>query len=76
MVYEVAQCVDVPIIGMGGIMDAMDAIEFLLAGADAISVGTGSFVNPMAAVEIIKGIEDYLVATGAGSVKEIVGKVE
>ena len=76
MVYEVAQSVDVPIIGMGGIMDAMDAIEFLLAGADAISVGTANFVNPMAAVEIIKGIEDYLVATGAGSVKEIVGKVE
>lgn len=76
MVYQVAQSVDVPIIGMGGIMNAMDAIEFLLAGADAISIGTGSFVNPMAAVEIIKGIEEYLAATGAGSVKEIVGKVE
>ena len=76
MVHQVAQSVDVPVIGMGGIMNAMDAIEFLLAGADAISIGTGNFVNPMAGVEIIKGIEEYLAATGARSVKEIVGAVE
>lgn len=76
MVYQVAQSVDVPIIGMGGIMDAMDAVEFLLAGADAISIGTGNFVNPLAGPEIVKGIEEYLAKTGAGSVKEIVGAVE
>lgn len=75
MVYQVAQAVDVPIIGMGGIMNAMDAIEFMLAGADAISVGTGNFVNPMAAVEIVKGIEDYLVATNTPNVASIVGAV-
>jgi len=75
MVYEVARAVDVPIIGMGGILTAMDAIEFLLAGASAVAVGTGNFVNPMAAVEIIDGIEAYLVNMGFGDVREIVGRV-
>jgi dihydroorotate dehydrogenase (NAD+) catalytic subunit len=75
MVYQVAQAVDVPIIGMGGIMSAMDAVEFMLAGADAVSVGTGNFVNPMVAPEIVRGIEDYLVAMGEGDVNEIVGAV-
>lgn len=75
MVYEVAKSVDVPIIGMGGIMTATDAIEFLLAGATAIAVGTGNFVNPMAAVEIVDGIESYLTKMGFGDVKEIVGTV-
>jgi len=75
MVYEVAQAVDVPIVGMGGIMTAMDAVEFLLAGADAVSIGTANFVNPMAAVEIIDGIEEYLQSMGFGSAREIVGTV-
>ncbi|MGB9620724.1 MAG: nitronate monooxygenase, partial [Armatimonadota bacterium] len=75
MVWEVAQAVDVPIIGMGGIMNSLDAVEFLLAGADAVSVGTANFVNPMAAVEIIDGIADYLVKMGFADVTEIVGTV-
>ena len=75
MVCDVARAVDVPIIGMGGIMNAMDAVEFLLAGADAIAVGTGNFVNPMAAVEIVDGIESYLTKMGIADVKGIVGTV-
>ncbi len=75
MVWQVAQAVDVPVIGMGGIMNAMDAIEFILAGADAVAVGTGNFVNPMAAVEIIEGIEEYLVAADISDIKKIVGVV-
>lgn len=75
MVYDVARAVDVPIIGMGGILTATDAVEFLLAGADAIAVGTGNFVNPMAAVEVVDGIESYLTKMGIGDVKEIVGTV-
>lgn len=75
MVYDVARAVDVPVIGMGGIMTATDAIEFILAGATAIAVGTGNFVNPMAAVEIIDGIQSYLTKMGFGDVREIVGTV-
>ena len=75
MVYDVANAVDVPIIGMGGIMNAMDAVEFMLAGADAISVGTGNFINPMAAVEIADGIAEYLKATNVSDVGKIVGTV-
>ncbi|MCE5323494.1 dihydroorotate dehydrogenase [bacterium] len=75
MVWQVAQAVDVPIIGMGGIMNATDAVEFMLAGADAVAVGTGNFVNPMAAVEIIEGIQEYLMSTNVSDIKQIVGVV-
>lgn len=75
MVYDVAQAVTVPIIGMGGIMSALDAVEFILAGADAVSVGTANFVNPLAAVEIADGIEEYLISMGINDVNEIVGTV-
>lgn len=75
MVYDIARAVDVPIIGMGGILTATDAIEFLLAGANAIAVGTGNFVNPMAAVEVVEGIESYLIKMGFEDVNEIVGTV-
>lgn len=75
-VYEVAkENLGVPIIGMGGIMNANDAIQFLLAGASAVAVGTATFVNPMAAIEIIDGIEAYLVAHDYTDVKDIVGAV-
>lgn len=60
MVYRVAQCVKIPVIGIGGIMKAEDAVEFLLCGAKAVQVGTANFVNPKACVEIIAGIEKYL----------------
>lgn len=76
MVWQVAQAVDVPVIGMGGIMTAEDAVEFLLAGADAVQVGTANFVNPNAAVEIAEGIDSYLERHGFGHVSEIVGAVK
>lgn len=75
MVYEVAQAVDVPIIGMGGIMSGLNAVEFLLAGATAVAVGTANFVNPMSAVQVIDGISDYLKTSGIGDVNEIIGTV-
>ncbi len=75
MVLDVARAVDVPIIGMGGIMNAMDAVEFLLAGADAVAVGTGNFVNPTAAIEVIEGIESYCKATNVSDVRGLVGTV-
>lgn len=75
-VYRAAQVVKVPIVGMGGISNAADAIEFLLAGASAVAVGTASFVNPFAAIEIADGIADYLRQNGFGSVGEIVGAVQ
>lgn len=76
MVYEVARAVDVPVIGMGGIMTGTDAVEFMLAGARAVAVGTATFVNPLAAVQVIDGIRDYLSAMGIGDVNEIVGALQ
>ena len=75
LVYRVAQTVHVPIIGMGGIMNATDAVEFLLAGATAVAVGTVSFVNPLAVHEVAEGIEAYLVENGFADVSEIIGAV-
>jgi dihydroorotate dehydrogenase (NAD+) catalytic subunit len=75
MVWRVAQAVKVPIIGMGGIADAADAIEFMLAGATAVATGTINFVNPMAAVEIVQGIEQYLTENRVPSAAEIIGTV-
>ncbi|GAB6138492.1 dihydroorotate dehydrogenase [Halanaerobaculum tunisiense] len=74
MVYQVAQAVDVPLIGMGGISTAQDAIEFLLAGATAISIGTANFVNPEVTLEVLAGIEEYLVEHGYDDVNDIVGQ--
>lgn len=74
MVWQVFETVNLPIIGMGGIMTWQDAVEFLLAGATAISIGTGNFVNPQAPQEIIKGIEDYCERNGLASVHELVGR--
>lgn len=73
MVYEVSKAVKVPIIGMGGILSAMDAVEFMLAGATAVAVGTANFVNPLAALDIISGLEDYLIKTNTASVTQIIG---
>jgi dihydroorotate dehydrogenase (NAD+) catalytic subunit len=75
MVWQVAQAVDLPIIGIGGIANAADAVEFLLAGADAVQIGTANFVNPMTAVEVVDGIDDYLRRHGIANVSEIVGTV-
>lgn len=75
MVWRVANAVPLPIIGMGGIVNASDALEFMLAGASAVATGTINFVNPMAPVEIVEGIEQYLQSQGIASLSEIVGTV-
>ncbi len=76
MVWEVARAVDVPVIGVGGIMNAEDALEFLIAGASAVQVGTANFVNPAATEEIIDGLSDYLLKFGMRSIREIIGSLE
>ncbi len=73
MVWQVAQSVKIPVIGMGGISNAQDAIEFLLAGATAVQIGTANFINPCVTLEVIEGIEDYLNRHNFKSVSDIVG---
>jgi dihydroorotate dehydrogenase (NAD+) catalytic subunit len=73
MVWQVANAVKIPVIGMGGIMSATDALEFILAGATAIQVGTASFIDPQVSVKILEGIENFLVKKGYSDIKEIVG---
>ena len=75
MVWQVSKVVKIPIVGLGGIMNATDAIEFLLAGASAIQIGTANFIDPAITVKVIKGINDYLDRNGFKSVKEIVGLI-
>ncbi|SHK58441.1 dihydroorotate dehydrogenase [Paramaledivibacter caminithermalis] len=75
MVYEVFNTVTIPVIGMGGIMDYKDAIEFFLAGATAISIGTGNLIDPTLSIEVLKGIEEHLICKGYRSINEIKGKV-
>lgn len=75
MVYQVADAVKLPIIGMGGIMTADDAIEFIMAGATAVAVGTANFVNPFATEEIIRGIEGYMRTYGVGNLQDLIGCV-
>ena len=75
MVYEASHSVKIPVIGMGGITCAEDALEFILAGATAVSVGTASFNNPYTAIEVIDGIRDYMVRKNINSIKDIIGIV-
>lgn len=75
MVWQVAQVVKIPIVGLGGIMTAMDAIEFLLAGASAIQIGTANFIDPTTTIKVIKGINLYLEENGFQSVREIIGMI-
>lgn len=75
MVYQVAQAVKLPIIGMGGIENAEDAIEMILAGASAVSVGTANFYHPTATMEIVRGIEDYMRRIKVDDIKDLVGIV-
>ena len=75
MVYQTAQAVNIPIIGMGGIMTAEDAIEMILAGATAISVGTANFVNPGVTMEIVDDIEEYMKKYHVNDIKELIGAV-
>ncbi|WP_418790510.1 dihydroorotate dehydrogenase [Phosphitispora sp. TUW77] len=73
MVWQVARAVSLPILGMGGIMNAEDAIEFILAGATAVSVGTANFVNPLATMDILAGIEQYMKDNGIWDINDLVG---
>ena len=76
MVYQVANAVKVPIIGMGGIASAKDALEFILAGATAVSVGTANFNNPNTTIEVIEGIEDYMERHGVEDINNLIGSVK
>lgn len=76
MVYECAQAVKIPIIGMGGITCAEDALEFILAGASMVAVGAANFMNPYATVEVIDGIEDYMRNNGIEDINELIGAVK
>jgi len=76
MVWQVAKAVKVPVIGIGGIMSATDALEFILAGATAVQVGTASFVNPGAAQEIAEGMEQWLAERGIADIKSLIGALE
>lgn len=76
MVYEVAKAVDIPILGMGGIVKGEDAIEFMLAGASAISIGAGNFIDPYTSLNVISEIENYMEKHNIENINDIVGKVE
>ena len=76
MVYQAAHAVQIPIIGMGGIANAEDAIEFLLAGASAVSVGAMNFVNPYTTIEVVKGIEDYMSKYNIENLTALIGAVQ
>ena len=76
MVWQVAKAVKIPVIGLGGIMNWKDAVEFLLAGASAVQIGTANFIDPTVTIKVAKGIGDYLERHGYSSVKDIVGALE
>ncbi len=76
MVYETFRAVKIPVIGMGGIMNSDDAIEFMLAGAAAVAVGTANFVNPSATIDIIKGIESFMADNSIADVSELIGTIK
>jgi dihydroorotate dehydrogenase (NAD+) catalytic subunit len=76
MVWQVAQKVKIPVIGIGGIMCAEDAIEFIIAGATAVQIGTANFINPKATIDVIEGIETYMSEKDIASISDIVGTLE
>ncbi|MBC5611735.1 MULTISPECIES: dihydroorotate dehydrogenase [Bacteroides] len=76
MVWQVAKAVNIPIIGLGGIMNWKDAVEFMLAGASAVQIGTANFIDPAITIKVIDGINDYLERHGCKSVSEIIGALE
>ena len=76
MVWQVSKAVNIPIVGLGGIMNATDAIEFFLAGASAIEIGTANFIDPSVTMKVVDGIEDYLKRHNYESIKQIIGKLE
>lgn len=76
MVWQVAKAVKVPVVGMGGIMNATDAIEFILAGASAIQIGTANFIDPTVSIKVLEGIEDYLKRHNYSDINDIIGALE
>jgi len=76
MVWQVANAVKIPVVGMGGIMNTADAIEFILAGASAIQIGTANFIDPTITGKVIDGIDDYLNRHGYSSINDIIGAME
>ncbi len=76
MVWEACKAVKIPVIGMGGIMNFKDAIEFLIVGAKAIAVGTANFVNPLATIDIIEGIEKYMIEEGFTDINQLIGSLK
>ena len=76
MVYQVSKAVKIPVVGLGGIMTATDAVEFLLAGATAVEIGTANFIDPSASTKIVRGIAEYLARHDFSSVREITGALE
>ena len=76
MVRQVAKAVNIPVVGLGGIMNWKDAVEFLLAGATAIQIGTANFIDPAITVKVAEGINDYLDRHGYSSVRDIIGALE
>ena len=76
MVYQVAQAVNIPIMGLGGIVSGEDAIEFMLAGATTVSIGAGNFIDPYTSVKVVEGIEEYMRKCNIDDINNIIGKVE
>jgi dihydroorotate dehydrogenase (NAD+) catalytic subunit len=76
MVYQVARTVKIPVIGMGGIMDHTDAVEFLMVGAKAVEIGTATFVNPRSTLDVIHGLRAYCEENGIRNIGEIVGSLK
>ena len=76
LVWEVYKSVSIPIVGMGGIMTATDAVEFFIAGASAVAIGTANFVNPHASIEVVKGIHAYLKEANMKSINELIGSLQ
>ena len=76
MVYQVAQAVNIPIMGLGGIVSGEDAIEFMLAGATTVSIGAGNFIDPYTSVKVVEGIEEYMKKCNVEDINDIIGKVE
>lgn len=76
MVYQVAQAVNIPVLGLGGIVTGEDAVEFMLAGATAVSVGTGNFIAPDTCIKVVEGIENYMKQYNIEDVNSIIGTVQ
>ena len=76
MVYQVAHAVGIPVIGLGGICNATDAIEFIMAGASAVEIGTANFLDPAVSVKVVDGIDEWLDAHNVASVRDIIGVAE